>query len=159
MTTRGRGRPIVAGMIVLTAALAAAGGWAKLDNVAAQQALKSASLTSVRQQALHLFPPGSRLDDAASRLADIGFDCQTMQHFLADTSAPSLLCASNGRGYPDYPAVNLTLITRNGLIADIDVWNVMVRADDDPEDVDMSATGSIRARSTDVEPDGAGLQP
>ena len=93
-----------------------------------------------------MFPRGSRLEDASARLTGIGFDCEATAHFLPDTSAPSLLCASNGRGYPDYPAVNLTVMTRNGLIADIEVWNVIARADSDVDGIDMTATGSIPAR-------------
>jgi hypothetical protein len=157
MILRGKGRFIGGVMVALVIAAACAGTVVEIQAVAGRQELKSTSLTNVRQQALELFPRGSRLEEAASHLATIGFDCQAMQHFLADTSAPTLLCASNGRGYPDYPAVNLTLVTRNGLIADIDVWNVMVRADGDPYAVDLSATGSIRAQPSS--PDLGGASP
>ena len=143
MILRGMGRLIGAGVTLVAVAAALASGWARLDTMADQGALKNTSLTTIRQQALEMFPRGSRLDDAATHLAGIGFECQSMTHFLADTSAPSLLCASNGRGYPDFPGINVTLVTRNGLIADIDVWNVMARADGEPDEMDMTATGSI----------------
>lgn len=148
MNLRGTKRLIGRAVAVLGAVAAVAGGWSGYNRATNQQALKNTNLTDIRQQALTMFPRGSRLDAAAGHLAGIGFDCQAMKHFLADTSAPSMLCASNGRGFPDYPAINMTLFTRNGLIADIEIWNVMARADSDLDDVDMTATGSIRRRRT-----------
>jgi hypothetical protein len=144
MILRRKGRLLGQLGIALGVGIAAAVGWGRVAGLADRQALKNTSLTSVRQEALTLFPRGSRLDEATSHLTGIGFDCEPMTHFLPDISAPSLLCASNGRGYPNFPAVNLTVITRNGLIADIEVWNVMARADSDVDDIDMMATGSIR---------------
>lgn len=102
-----------------------------VDSSVRRQALRSTDLGGIRRQALGLFPRGSRLQDAASRLVDMGFLCTPMPHLMPDVSSASLLCASNGRGYPDFPAINVTVLTRNGLISEIEVWNVMARADSD----------------------------
>lgn len=109
------------------------------------QALKDDSLTRVRMEALALFPRGSLLSDAEAHMARIGFACETIPHPLPDISAPSLQCASNGRGYPDFPAVNVILLSRNGLVSDVDVWNVMARADGEPDDIDFTAIGASDA--------------
>jgi hypothetical protein len=109
----------------LVAAVSSAG------HAVGRQALKSNNLTGIRQEALTMFPRGTRLQDAALHLEDIGFSCEPMLRSLADISGPALMCASNGRGYPDFPAINVTLSTRNGLVSEIEVWNIMARADDD----------------------------
>ncbi|MCW6507246.1 hypothetical protein [Lichenifustis flavocetrariae] len=106
-----------------------------VDGAVRRQALKSNSLTGIRDEALSLFPRGSRLQPAATRLVDMGFTCEPLKHAMPDISGPSLICSSSGRGYPDYPAINVTLVTRNGLISDIEVWNMMGRADGSGDDV------------------------
>lgn len=116
-----------------------------LGHVADEQALKNDSLTRLRTEALALFPRGSRLSDAEAHMARIGFACEPIPHALPDISAPSLQCASNGRGYPDFPAVNVILLSRNGLISDVDVWNIMARADGDPDGIDFTAIGASDA--------------
>ncbi|MDX7950440.1 hypothetical protein P7D22_04505 [Lichenihabitans sp. Uapishka_5] len=129
--------------VLLAGGLTAAA--ASLDGVARRSALKNNDLTRLRAEALTLFPRGSRLDEAASQLATIGFACEDLQHPLPDISAPSLRCASDGRGYPNYPSVNVILLTRNGLISDVDVWNIMARADGEPDDIDFTAIGASQA--------------
>ena len=116
-----------------------------LDRATANQALKNNNLTGLRSEALALFPRGSRLEDAATRLAHIGFACEPVAHPLPDISGPSLRCASNGRGYPDFPAVTVILLTRNGMISDVDVWNIMAKADGEADDIDFTATGASDA--------------
>lgn len=106
------------------------------------QALKSENLTGLRAEALDLFPRGSHLDEAEAHLEKIGFVCEPLPHPIPDISGPSLRCASNGRGYPDFPAVNVVLLSRNGLVSDVDVWNVMARADTEPDDIDFTAIGA-----------------
>lgn len=116
-----------------------------LDRASDNRSLKNNDLTGLRAEALNLFPRGSRLDEAAAHLARIGFACEPIAHPLPDISGPSLHCASNGRGYPDFPAVNVILLTRNGMISDVDVWNIMARADGEPDDVDFTAIGATDA--------------
>lgn len=128
--------------ITATGSLALVSG---LDSASKREALKSSNLTGLKNEALAMFPRGSRLDEAAALLARIGFACEPVPHPLPDISGPSLRCASNGRGYPDFPAVNVILLTRNGMISDVDVWNIMARADGEPDDIDFTAIGASDA--------------
>lgn len=132
----------LAGILVVGGLTAAAAG---LDGGVNRSALKNNDLTRLRAEALTLFPRGSRLDAATAQLVSIGFACEPIPHPLPDISGPSLRCASNGRGYPNYPAVTVILLTRNGLISDVDVWNIMARADGEPDDIDFTAIGSSQA--------------
>ena len=129
-------------------AVAGAGSLALVSGLASasqREALKSSNLTGLKNEALAMFPRGSRLDEAAALLGRIGFACEPVPHPLPDISGPSLRCASNGRGYPDFPAVNVILLTRNGMISDVDVWNIMARADGEPDDIDFTAIGASDA--------------
>ena len=92
-------------------------------------ALQGENFYAIRREALTLFPRGSRLKDAAEQLTAIGFRCNGIPHKLANINAESLICASNGRGAVTSPALNLTVFSRNGLISDFEVWNMLARAD------------------------------
>ena len=136
------------GGLLLATASAGVGMFAlvtSLDRALDNKALKNNNLTGLRTEALNLFPRGSRLDEAAAHLASIGFACDPIAHPLPDISGPSMHCASNGRGYPDFPAVNVILLSRNGMVSDVDVWNIMARADGEPDDIDFTAIGASNA--------------
>ena len=111
------------------AALAVA-GLALLDR---RNALMGSDFTLMRREALALFPRGSRLAEANRALIDMGFRCYAIPHELGNVDGPSLGCDSNGRGYPVSPRVNVTVMARNGLVSDIEVWNGFDTADADAE--------------------------
>ena len=106
---------------------------AGIDVFTNRHALKSGGLADIRREAFTFFPRGSRSKDAADRLADMGFLCSPMPRALFNVSGADLICESNGRGFPEAPAMNVTLLTRNGLISDIEIWNIMDRADSSTE--------------------------
>lgn len=80
-------------------------------------------LAGLRREALDLFPRGSRVAEAYRRLVAMGFRCEAVEHKLANVTSPSLACDSNGRGFPSVPAYNVTVLGRDGVVADVDVWN------------------------------------
>ena len=70
-------------------------------------------------------PRGSRIDEAERRLTSIGFVCLRTPHQLPNVNASSLVCDSHGRGYPSSPQLNLSVMSRNGLVSDIEIWNIL----------------------------------
>jgi hypothetical protein len=120
---------IATGLVAMTGFFAAT---VSMVNCAVQgSALKDNDFTAVRKEALSLFPRGSRIADTADRLTDMGFLCFPVPHSIANVSSASLDCKSNGRGFPGVPAFNITVLTRNGLISDVEIWNVVDHADAD----------------------------
>ena len=88
-------------------------------------ALKGEDFGALRAEALVLMPRGSRIDEAERRLTSIGFVCLRTPHQLPNVNASSLVCDSHGRGYPASPQLNLSVMSRNGLVSDIEVWNTL----------------------------------
>ena len=102
-------------------------------------ALKGEDFAALRAEALSLLPRGSRIDEAGRRLTSIGFVCLGTAHQLPNVNAPSLTCDSNGRGYPSSPQLNISVMGRNGLVSDIEVWNTL-------QSTRAGAGGTVAAR-------------
>lgn len=133
---------ISTGMVVcialgLAGILVAGGGaFALLPQGPSRDALMGQDFFAIRREALALFPRGSKLSEAADQLVAIGFRCSGIPHKMANVNAESLVCESHGRGYPFTPAFNVTVLARNGLLSDIEIWNMLDKADaETPESV------------------------
>ncbi len=132
------GKGLIIGAVVgLGGILAATGATlALLPQGPRRDALMGEDFFAIRREALALFPRGSRLSQAAERLIAIGFRCSGIPHKMANVNAESLICESHGRGYPASPAFNVTILARNGLLSDIEIWNMLDKADaETPEPV------------------------
>lgn len=88
---------------------------------AGEQQLIGDDLGRLRREALDLFPRGKPVGQVAQGLKALGFRCSPTKIVLANISAPTIACDSAGRGYPTTPRIEITIIARNGALADIAV--------------------------------------
>lgn len=125
------GKGLIVGIVVgLTVAVAAPiGAMSLMPKGPKHDALIGDDFYAIRREALALFPRGSRVREVADQLKAIGFVCDGIAHKMANVNAESLICESRGRGYPTSQAMNVTIMARNGLLSDIEIWNMLQRAD------------------------------
>ena len=119
---------LASGTVASTAALSSPEAEDRIWRYRHSDALMVGDFADLRREALDLMPRGSRLDAAERKLTSIGFSCSGTPHGLPNVNGPSLVCSSNGRGYPVSPQINLTVMSRSGLVSDYEVWNLFESA-------------------------------
>lgn len=93
------------------------------DGSPADRKLMGEDFGRLRREALDLFTRGQPVMAVKDGLNALGFQCAPAHRPAANINAPTLQCDSAGRGYPEVPRMEVTVMARNGAMSDIAIGN------------------------------------
>ncbi len=73
----------------------------------------------IRREVLSDHPIGSKIADVADAIGKLGFTCRYRPHLIENTTAPTVLCHSSGRGDTVASRLDVVLVARNGTLTDV----------------------------------------
>lgn len=80
-------------------------------------------MSQMRREALAMFPPGEKAETVVVALKALGFHCSPARRLVPNINAPFVQCDSAGRNYPFGSRYEITVMTRNGVVADLGIGN------------------------------------
>ena len=110
-----------AGMLVMAGG--GAGYYAFAHSKPSAIPLLGEDFSRMRLEALAMFPPGEKAETVVATLKQLGFHCSPIRRLSSNINAPFVQCDSAGRNYPYGSSYELTVMTRNGVVADIAIGN------------------------------------
>jgi hypothetical protein len=91
--------------------------------ISAKQIMVESDFGEIRRQALLSHPVGSRISDVAEAMEKLGFRCRYHPNLVENSTAPTILCDSNGHNGAGLSRLDVQIIARDGTLADIVVSN------------------------------------